>query len=83
MSRSPATAGDDNFYWLPVLKSRPGPSNAFVDEAVARDLVRPIDVAKIDQHRLRHDFLQPLEVERAELLPFGDDHQRDAPSAQE
>jgi len=45
---------------------------------MARDMVRTVDVTEIDEDRPLHHRLQTLEVERAELLPFGDDHQRRA-----
>ena len=71
-----ATAGDDNFYWLRIGKSLPGPPDAFIDKAVAGDFVGPVNIAKVDEDRLRHYFLQPLEIESAKLLPFGNDNQR-------
>src|ERR1019366_9601315 len=53
-----------------------GPPDALIDEAVARDFLRTVDIAQIDQHRALHHRLEPREIERAELLPFGHDHQR-------
>ncbi len=40
------------------------------------DLLGRIDVAQVDQHRLAHRGGQPLEVERAQRVPFGDQHHR-------
>src|SRR5690242_2353550 len=56
--------------------SRFSNSNARMVEASARDLIRTIDVAQVDQHGLGHRLLETGEIKRAELLPFGDDHQR-------
>src|SRR5579863_9011118 len=36
-------------------------------------LVGAVDVAQIDDHRARHYALEPSQIERAELLPFGGD----------
>ena len=54
----------------------PRPPHALIRKAGAGDFLRRIDVAQVDQHRALHHVLQPLEIERAELLPFGHDHQR-------
>jgi hypothetical protein len=48
-------------------------TDADVGEAMPRHLVAAIDIAQIDEHRIAHDGLQPIEVERAKLVPFGDD----------
>ena len=55
---------------------RPHAPDAVVVEAPARHVVGLIDVAQVDQDRPRHHGLQAVEIERAELLPLGDDHQR-------
>src|SRR5579883_1603269 len=52
------------------------PSDAVVDEAELRHLVGAIDVAQVDQDRLLHRLLDALEIEGAELLPFGDADER-------
>src|SRR5436190_1968992 len=55
----------------------PGPADALVDEAALAHLLGQVDVAQIDDRRRPgHRLLQPVEVERAELLPFRADHQR-------
>src|SRR6185312_10863669 len=54
----------------------PRPPDALIGEAVAGGLLRPVDVAQVDQHWPLHRRLQPREVERAELLPLGDDDER-------
>src|SRR5437764_13097280 len=51
-------------------------SYAVVYKAEFRHLGRAIDVAQVDQHRLLHHRFDAVEIERAELLPLGDDHQR-------
>ena len=77
LTGSPACAGDNNFYqrrrWQP---SFPWSSDALVNEAVTGDFIRTVDVAQIDKNSLRHHALQSIEIQRAELLPLGDDHQR-------
>jgi len=45
-------------------------TNAFVSEAVLGQFFRLVDIAQVDDHRLCHVLLQPLQVEGAELLPF-------------
>src|SRR5215831_5826969 len=50
-------------------------ANAVVNEAVLCHVLWNVDIAEIDQHRACHDFLQAMEIERAELLPFSDEHQ--------
>ncbi len=50
--------------------------DAHIGEAVPGDFLRPVDVAQVDDHRPRHRLLELVEIERAELLPFGDDDQR-------
>src|SRR5512144_149568 len=52
------------------------PSNALVSKTAAGHFVGLINISKIDEHRLRHYRFQPVEIKRAELLPFGDDHKR-------
>src|SRR5512135_2446901 len=76
MTRAPANAGDGNFYSLKSAGSFFRPSHALIGKAVAGDFLRPVDVAQVDQHRPLHYALEPVEIERAELLPLGDDHQR-------
>src|SRR5205807_1988296 len=51
----------------------PRAADAVVDEAGARHLVGAVDVAQVDDHRLRHRLLEAVEIERAKKLPFGDD----------
>src|SRR4051794_18237946 len=48
-------------------------ADAVIGEAGAGHLVRTIDVAQIDEHRLVHGLLEPAEIEGAKLLPFGHD----------
>src|SRR5262245_18742829 len=68
--------GQLNFLHKAVLQtSFPSPSYALVNKAVPDNFLRPIDITQIDQNRLCHDGLQPIKIESAELLPFGDDHQ--------
>src|SRR5262245_59716415 len=54
----------------------PCPSNALVSKTAAGHFVRSVNVSKIDENRLRHDRLEPVEIKRAELLPFSDNHKR-------
>jgi hypothetical protein len=56
---------------LLLLSGAIRPANAVVGEAVP--ILRAVDVAQVDQHRLLHRGPAALEIERAELLPFGDD----------
>src|SRR5262245_38868382 len=51
-------------------------SDAFVDKACLFDVVRLIDVLEIDDYRACHDLFEARQIERAELLPFGDNDQR-------
>src|SRR5215510_15635960 len=67
----PASAGRDNFCKKSFLR----PSYTFIDKALPDNFFSAIHIAQIDQNGLRHDGLQPIEIERAKLLPFGDDHQ--------
>src|SRR5579859_665418 len=46
---------------------------AGVGEAARAHVVGLIDIAQIDQHRRVHQELDAVEVERPELIPFGDD----------
>src|SRR5215470_14234920 len=50
--------------------------DAGIEKAVLVHVLGAIDVAQVDHHWTRHQLLEAVEVERAELLPFGDDHQR-------
>ena len=50
-------------------------ANANVKKPVALQLIIGIDVLEIDDDRTSHSLLHLLEIERAELLPFGHDHQ--------
>src|SRR5262245_13297573 len=54
----------------------PCPSDALVSKTAAGHFVRSVHVSKIDENRLRHNRLEAVEIKRAELLPFGDNHQR-------
>ena len=54
----------------------PWTADAFVSEAAADHLIRPINVTQIDNDRGGHRGLEPIEIERAELLPFGHDDDR-------
>src|SRR5262249_21686102 len=58
---------------FPLL--RPRASDAVVHEAKLCHLVGTIDVAQVDQHGLLHHGLDAIEIESAELLPLGHDHQ--------
>src|SRR5689334_11440315 len=58
------------------LLCRPRPPDAVINEPELRHLGWTIDIAQIDQHGLLHHRFDAVEIERAELLPFGDDHQR-------
>ena len=51
-------------------------ADALIHEAVTNHLFGAIDVAQIDEHGRSHDPLEPLEIERTELFPFGDDDHR-------
>ena len=51
----------------------PSPAGREIAEIRAVHFVGPIDVAQMDDHRLRHDILEPLQIEGAELFPFGRD----------
>ena len=55
------------------------PTDAFIAKTKCRHVLGPVDVAQIDDHRLRHLTLQALQIERAELHPFGHDHERIGP----
>src|SRR5690349_1677979 len=55
-TRSPAYAGDDNFSGGPLLHtSFVGPPYTLIMKATPGNLVRSVDVAQVNQHRLRHD----------------------------
>src|SRR5690349_17252553 len=72
----PACAGDNNCH-LPLhrITSAPRSTDALIHETAARNLIRLVDIAQVDEYGLRHYGFQPLEVERAELFPFRDDNQ--------
>src|SRR5580692_3734574 len=59
--------------WLGTTSPPPlaRPPDAVIREPL--ELFRPVDVAQVDQHRLLHHALEAVEIEGAELLPFGDD----------
>src|SRR5579863_4377483 len=54
----------------------PGAPDGDVTEIGALHLVGAIDVAQIDNDGARHGGFEPAKIERAELVPFGGDHQR-------
>lgn len=47
-------------------------TNAAIRKTLLHDVIRPVDIAQIDDHHLRHRFLQSPDIECAELFPFGD-----------
>src|SRR5205807_7379914 len=51
------------------------PPNAIVLEAPPRHIVRLIDIAQVNKNRLLECRLESLQVECAELFPFGYDDQ--------
>jgi hypothetical protein len=51
-------------------------ADAFIDKSSGFDILTPIDVAQIDNDRLSHLGMKPLEIKRAKLDPFSDDDQR-------
>src|SRR5205085_8482375 len=70
----PAFAGYDNHMWLSALHR--WAADALIDEAGGFHVFGAVDVAEVDDDGLRHGRLQPVEVERPELHPFGDDDDR-------
>jgi hypothetical protein len=63
ISGSPARAGDNNFYQRGRWQtSFPRPSDAFINKAVTGDIIRPVNVAQVDQNVLHHHALQPIEI---------------------
>jgi hypothetical protein len=59
-----------------VDRARSAPPNTLVNEADSSHIVGSIDIAQIDDHRLRHFALQALQIKCAELRPFRDNHER-------
>ena len=59
------------------VKIDPGGDHADIAKAAPAHVLGPIDVAQIDDRsRAAISFGQAVEIERAERVPFGDDHQR-------
>src|SRR4051794_22213651 len=56
-----------------------GSADAEVAETTAHRLVRPIDIAQVDQDWLREAGLDPVEIEGAEGVPFRHDDERVRP----
>ena len=57
------------------LAAQPAP-DADVLKPLRRHVGRPVDVAQIDDDGVRQRRLDAIEIERAELIPFGQDHHR-------
>ena len=51
-------------------------SDAHVDKTARAHLVHSINISQIDEHRTLPSRLQPIEVKRAKLFPFGGDDDR-------
>ena len=60
----------------PSRRHRGAAPIGIVGEAELAHLVRLVDVAAVEDHRLLHQRLHALEVRPAELVPLGDEQQR-------
>src|SRR5690349_4492828 len=76
MTSLPRFRGRQHFHLLlHQITSAPRSTNALIHETAARNLIRLVDIAQVNEYGLRHYGFQPLEVERAELFPFSDNNQ--------
>src|SRR4051794_23472903 len=60
----------------PLLSSRLARADPVIRQSSLFGLASVIDIAQVDQHLPAKRRRNPLEVERSELIPLGDDHQR-------
>src|SRR3954454_24515342 len=60
----------------PLWPLRPSAPDPVIDQARRLGLAPVIDVAQVDEHLAAKRRSDPVEVERSELVPLGDNHQR-------
>ena len=73
---------DSGWTWRRLSRQKQkgsAPSNPDIRKSVPRDFLRRINIAQIDDHRIRHRGFQHREIERAELLPFCHDNEHVRP----